>query len=152
MFHTQPDTDPDIVITPELIPLSVLRLELPDLDTARLAGREDVDVVTDSIGRLAISLDAARMLLAERAAAEERRAELLRRADEQAVEYDRQYRARIGAGITPDAYAGMSYAEAALSAQLDGLGYAPRASVVADVFDNPAGTMVFHPTISRPDE
>jgi hypothetical protein len=44
----------------------------------------------------------------------------------------------MGAGIpTASLPAGLSYAQAALAAQLDGVGYRPRASVVADAFEAP---------------
>ena len=43
---TEPMHDEDVLVV-DLIPLSVLRLELPDLDTASLAGRDDVAIVLE---------------------------------------------------------------------------------------------------------
>jgi hypothetical protein len=67
------------------------------------------------------------------------------------VLYDRAWRASIGAGVPADALRGMSYAEAAQSLELDGVGYQPRASVVADAFEAP-GSLVFHPLTGEVDE
>jgi hypothetical protein len=156
MFNrTIADTEPAPVVPSEqLVPLVELELSLdaPAQGWAAHLAARDIEIVTDDIGRPSITRSEARQLIAERAAAEERRAELLRRADEQAEEFDRAWRRSIGAGIPADLIpAGMTYAEAALSAELDGVGYRPRASVVADAFGAP-DSLVFHPLTGEVDE
>lgn len=152
MFRAHPDTEPTSgklpeVRSDELIPLSVLRLDLPHVDATFLAGR-GTEIVLDSLGREAVSHSDAKRLFTERAEHEARKAEMLRAAEE----YDREWRRMIGAGIPASSLPlGMTYAEAAKSLELDGLGYAPRASVVADVFEAP-DSLVFHPITGEPAE
>ena len=105
---------------------------------------------TTSAAKRSLRADAKKLFDEQRELAE-RRAEYLRRADEQAAAFDREYGARIGAGISPDAYAGMSYVEAARESELDKLGYQPRASVVADAFADP-DSLMFHPLTGEPTE
>jgi hypothetical protein len=138
----------------ELIPLVILALSLdapPQGWAAHLADR-DIEVLRDDIGREAIARSDARQLFVERAQNEARRKELLARADEAAIEYDRRFRASIGAGIPASAIpAGATYAEAMLAAELDSRTYQPhRATMAEDLFDN-SGTLTFHP-ITQPDE
>lgn len=153
--RTAPDTEPvdNDVLVVQLIPLSHLELDHPAPVEGWNAflGRKGVEICNDGIGRPSIASDDARRLLTERAEAEERRAELLRQADEQAAAFDREWRRSIGAGISPDAYAGMSYVEAARESELDNLGYQPRASVVADAFADP-DSITFHPLTGEPAE
>ena len=70
-----------------------------------------------------------------------------------AVRYDRQFRASIGAGIPASAIpAGSTYAEAMLAAELDSRTYQPhRATIAEDLFDN-SGTLTFHPYSADGDE
>jgi hypothetical protein len=139
----------------QLIPLSVLAL---DLDTpaqgwaAHLATR-DIEIVLDDLGRAAVTRTDARRLFVGRAEHEAKRAEFLAAADRQAEEFDRQWRAQLGVGIPASAIpAGMSYAEAMFANELNSHAYQPRRrSMAEDLFDN-SGELVFHPTISTPDE
>jgi hypothetical protein len=109
-----------------------------------LAGH-GVPVVADDLGRPAVARTAARMLIAERREAEARSREKAAERERQLVERDRQFRASLGRGIPADAIpAGMTYAEAVASAELDGQAYRPRASVMEDLLDN-SGGLTFHP-------
>jgi hypothetical protein len=132
----------------QLVSLVELELSLPAPAqgwAAHLADR-NIEIVSDDIGRPSISRSAARQLLAERAEAEERKRQILARVDAAAVEFDRQWRAQLGVGVPATAIPhGMTYAAAAQSLELDGVGYQPKQSLVADVLDNSPGVMVFHP-------
>jgi hypothetical protein len=144
---TAPPTQ-DMPAVADTIPLTVLQLDHPAPAagwTAYLAGR-GVEIVEDDLGREAISRGDAKILLDEQRKREAKRAELLARADEAAEQFDREWRAQLGVGIPASAIpAGMTYAAAVASAELDGVGYRPRATLVADVLDNDAETMMFHP-------
>ena len=66
MFRAHPDTEPTSgklpeVRSDELIPLSVLRLDLPHVDATFLAGR-GTEIVLDSLGREAVSHSDAKRL------------------------------------------------------------------------------------------
>ena len=157
MFGTvQPDTErPAHVTNDELVVLSHLQLDIeqpPEGWNVFLAGR-GIEVVEDDLARPAIARADARRLFAEQRELAQRRTEALRRADEAAIEFDRQFRASIGAGIPASAIpAGATYAEAMLAAEFDSRTYQPRrTSMAEDLFDN-SGGLVFHPTISQPDE
>ena len=102
-----------------------------------------------------ISRDDARMLIAERAAAEERRAELLRRADAQAEEFDRRWRAQIGAGIPSSTIPpGSTYLAAVVDAELNSRaeGYRPGRSTVAEDLLSSNGSLTYHPLTGEPAE
>jgi hypothetical protein len=108
MFRTAPVTEPAPAVTDpaeDLIPLSVLRLDLPDAPVegwpAYLAGR-GIEVGVDDIGRSAISRADARQLFDERREAGGRAREVAERQEREAIEQDRQRRARLWAGIPAD--------------------------------------------------
>ena len=91
---------------------------------------------------MSITRTDARQLLSEHSAAEARKAELRAAAEKAAVEADREFRRRLGRGVPIPA--GMSYAEAVQSAELDAQSYRPhRTSLVEDLLDNSGIT--FHP-------
>ena len=155
MFKTPP---PDAeVISPvgertsePLVPLSHLGLDLPvpPIGWTGYLNNIGVEIVEDGIGRGAVSAADARMLIAEHRADEVRKAEVRAAAEKRAIEADQQWRASLGHGVkVPD---GVTYAEAAQSAELDSLTYRPRASVVEDLLSNDG--MTFHPVRHEADE
>jgi hypothetical protein len=152
MFHRVPDTvaDPpthvDVEPPEPVVPLSHLELDLPapvEGWATYLADR-GISITIDDVGRASVSRSDARQLLTEQREAEVRRREKAAELERQLVERDRQFRASLGRGIPADAIpAGMTYAEAVASAELDGQAYRPRASVVEDLLDN-SGGLTFH--------
>ena len=111
-----------------------------------------VEVVEDSIGRSAIAHNDARRLFDEHREAEAVKAELRARQEREAIESDQRFRAQLGAGVPASAIpAGLSYAEAVQSAELDAQSYRPRrTSVVEDLLSNDGIT--FHPIQHEADE
>jgi hypothetical protein len=149
MFRTTAATAPPTraALAEALIPLSVLRLDLPEPAqgwAVYLAGF-GIATVTDDIGREAISRGNAKMLLDEQREREARRAEILARADAAAIEFDREWRSQLR-GVPADMIpAGMAPAAAMFAAELDSHAYQPRrASMAEDLFDN-SGEITFHP-------
>jgi hypothetical protein len=102
MFKTTPATEPAPVkvALDELIPLSVLELDLP----APAAGwlieldRRGIEVVTDDLGRASITRADARQLFDEHREAEARAREVAARQERQAIEADRQWREQLPSG------------------------------------------------------
>lgn len=102
MFRTTPVTEPDApddVVPAELIPISYIQLDLPaPLEAggwhAYLAAK-GIEVLTDDLGRLAVSRGDARQLFVERREAEARHREVLAERDRQAIESDRRWRAQV---------------------------------------------------------
>jgi hypothetical protein len=96
------------------IPLSVLELDLPTPATGWLIelDRRGIEVVTDDVGRLAVSRENARQLITEHRQAETRQREVMERQEQQLIQQDRLRRASmprgIPAGLIPD---GMTAAE-----------------------------------------
>jgi hypothetical protein len=136
---------------PELIPLSVLALDLPepaDGWTVELA-RRGVEVVPDSIGRPSISRDAARDLLTERREQEEAAAHRRMEIEERLVEKDRQFRAAlprgVPAGLVPE---GLSAAELLMLS--DPMRPPRRETMVEHALSNPGGALIYHPI--RPEQ
>ena len=152
MFNSKSIENPepsrvDVDPVEQPVPLSELELDLPAPGEgwpAHLAHR-GVEIVLDDLGRAAVARGDARRLFTERREAEAKAREHAAAAELQAIERDRQFRASLGRGLpTSMIPAGMSAGEVVASAELDSVGYHPRASLVADVLDNSAGTMVFH--------
>ena len=152
------NTAPDAEVAPaeatppdEPIPLSHLELDLPVPTIGWLAylGNVGIEILTDDVGRPAISRTDARMLIAEHHDNEVRKAELRAAAEKRAIEQDQAFRASLGHGVkVPD---GMSYAEAARAAELDSQTYRPRRrSLVEDLLSNDGIT--FHPIRHNADE
>jgi hypothetical protein len=133
----------------DLIPLSHLSLDLdtPPIGWVAYLNNIGVEIVVDDLGRSAISRVDDRRLFDQHRADEVRKAELRAESEKRAVEADRQLRAQMPAGVKiPD---GMSYAEAAMQAELDALSYQPgRRSPLADALDNSG--MTFHSLAERP--
>ena len=115
-------------------------LPVPPIGWAAYLNNIGVEIVEDGIGR---SADA-RLLFSQHRADEAREAEVRAESERRAVEADQRWPASLGHGVkVPD---GMTYVEAAQSAELDSLagGYRPgRRSLVEDVLDNDG--MSFHP-------
>jgi hypothetical protein len=106
MFRTAaPAAEPAPVVMDsppsDLIPLSVIKLDLPEPGEgwgAFLAAR-DVDVKTDDIGRPSVTRATARMLIAEHASNEAKKALLRQDAERRAVEEDRERGRQLYRGI-----------------------------------------------------
>ena len=147
MFRTAPVVEPapDVMVPPEPpVPLSHLELDLPAPVAgwpAFLAAR-GVEVTLDDIGRMSISRDDARLLIAEQREAEVRRREKAAEFERQAVEQDQQRRAQVWGGIPADLIpVGVSAAQAMVAAEKDAR--PRRRSVLEDSLSN-SGT-VSHP-------
>ncbi len=105
MFRSLPVTDPpphvNVVPSEQLVPLSVLALDLPapaEGWTGYLNSR-GVAIVTDDLGRVAITRDDARRLFVEKREAEARGREMAAEVERQAIEQDRQWRANLPSGM-----------------------------------------------------
>jgi hypothetical protein len=96
-----PPTHVDVVSSEELIPLSVLALDLPAPGegwAAHLAHR-GVEIVLDDIGRAAVARGDARRLFTEQREAEAANRERAAAMERAAVEQDRQWRAQLPGGV-----------------------------------------------------
>jgi hypothetical protein len=122
-----------------------LDLELPSGVEWRsfLAGK-GVAVLTDEVGRLAVSVPDAKRLIAEQRDLEASQREQRARSELQAVERDRLWRAQLPTGVPASLIpAGMSIAEAFQQAELDSLRYAPkRTTLIEDVCPAMAGLTI----------
>jgi hypothetical protein len=124
LFKALPTAVPPVVADPpDLIPLSVLSL---DLDVAPAGGWEHyltgrgIPIVSDHIGREAIDSADARQLLDERREAEVRRREAIARNEQRAIEADRLHRSQIWQGLPADSLpVGVAPAAAMLQAARD---------------------------------
>jgi len=133
MFRTAPAAEPAADVTndlsPEPIPLSVLDLDLsaPVGGWRAFLADRHIEIVVDDLGRSSVSRNDARRLFDEHRDEELRKAEVRAASERRAVEADQQFRASLGAGVPASAIpAGMTYAAAVLSAELDAYGYRPR--------------------------
>jgi hypothetical protein len=129
----------------ELIPLSHLELDLPAPTTGWLIelDRRGVKILTDDLGRLAVSRADARMLLDEQREDEARRREAAERQEQQAIEADRLRRASIWSGLPATAIPeGVSAASAMFAADRDA--QPRRQSPLQHALSNEGG-IVFHP-------
>jgi hypothetical protein len=107
------EPSPDVVPCDHPIPLSVLELDLGQAPVggwaAYLADR-GVELVLDDVGRLAVSRDDARALLAEKREAEAHAREVMERREQQFIEQDQLRRANMPrgmpAGMVPDGLTG----------------------------------------------
>jgi hypothetical protein len=155
MFRNPPAADPlplkVVEVAADPVPLSVLSLDLNPPATgwhAYLTGR-GIEVVTDDLGRSAIGRADAKQLFDEQHEAEARKAEMRAAVERQAVEADRLWRAALPHGVSADLIpAGSTFAEAALSAELDSVGYRPRRATMAEDLFSRDKTMVYHPIVS----
>ena len=151
IFNSKPDTAPVEVkhhVSPEpLIPLSHIGLELeaPPNGWVLHLERRGIAVLTDDIGRRAISRSDAKQLLDEKHAEDVRKAAFRALREREAVEADQRRRAQWGQGIPASAIpSGMSYAEAVHAAELASQPYRPRTSVAEDLLDNGGSGLTFH--------
>jgi hypothetical protein len=137
MFHrkpeavTAPPTHVDVDPPEELIPLSVLALDLPaPADWSAFLADRGVHIVLDDLGRSAVSRADARRLFDERRENEARNREAMERREAQLIQQDRLRRASLPTGIpavmVPD---GLRPAEAMM---LAGESSAPRAMSVRE--------------------
>jgi hypothetical protein len=150
MFNNKPAapvTEPVEVgtaVPTDLIPLSVLQLDLPAPGSgwdAYLTGR-GISIVLDHIGRKAVSSADARQLFDEQREVEARRREMAAEAERQAVEADRVRRASIWGGVSaldlpPDVRPAAAMLQAARDAQ------PKRRTPLEDAFAGEG--IVFHP-------
>jgi hypothetical protein len=152
MFRNLPAADPPpepVVVAPppELIPLSVLELDLASPVegwAAHLAAR-GISITIDDIGRGSVSRSDARQLFDEKREAEARAREHAAVVERQAIEQDQRFRASLGVGLPAAALQGFeTYGQAIASHELDGQQYRPRTTLIADVLDNSADTLIFH--------
>ena len=92
------------VLADDTIPVSVLALDLgePAEGWDAFLAAHNVTVAEDDLGRPAVARSAARMLLAERRAAEARAREVMARQEAEAVAADQERRARIWKGLSAD--------------------------------------------------
>ena len=154
MFRTLPDVEQAAarVAMPEPVPLSVLSLDHPEP-----AGgwnvylhERNIPVGEDDLGRPAIARVDARQLFAEQRKAEARRRELLARADEAAIEYDRQRRAQIWKGVAAtELPVGVSAGDAMIAAARQA--QPKRQSPLQHALSN-SGGMAYHAYPANPDE
>ena len=155
MFRTTAAADPpagtnvppDADAPPELVPLSVLELDLPAPDAgwaAHLADRA-IAITIDDIGRASVTRSDARRLFTEKREREAQVRELAAEVERQAIEADQLRRAQLGVGVPAAALNGMSYAEAVQSMELDAVPYRRRTSVVEDLLSNDRSSLTFHP-------
>jgi hypothetical protein len=108
---------------------------------AYLSGR-GIEILTDDIGRDAISRADARQLFDEHRAAEERRREVAERQERQAIEADRLWRSRLSGGVPASMIPeGATYAALVRQAELDAL--PKRTSVLEEALGG--GGVVYHP-------
>lgn len=93
-----------VEVAPELLPLSVLSLDLPEPSFGwprYLTGR-GIEVVSDDIGRLSVGRADARQLLDEHREREAQLAQHSAEIEQRAVEADQQRRSQIWGGIPAD--------------------------------------------------
>ena len=136
----------------DLIPLSVLELDLsaPTTGWEPFLAVRGIGIVSDDVGRDAVSRDDARTLLAEKREGERRAREAAAAAERQAVEADRVRRASIWGGIPAiDLPPDVSAASAMFAA--DKAAQPKRVSVLQHALSNSEG-LVFHPIRTTPDE
>lgn len=154
MFRSSPDIERTESNTPravaqvdpsELIPLSVLALDLPvpAEGWANFLGRRGITLRPDHIGRDAISSHDAQVLLHEQRANELRAAKLRQLAEAEAVEADQLRRSQIWQGVSADDLPiGVAPAAAMLAA---GKAARPRRQSVLQHALGNTGELVFHP-------
>jgi hypothetical protein len=156
MFRSPVAADPlavhDVVDPPEeLVPLSVLTLDLPAPDEGwnTYLNRRSIPVAEDDLGRAAVARSVARMLIAERRQAELEQARKREEVERLAVEADHLRRAQIWKGLPSDQLpVGAHPAAAMLAAAQDAR--PRRTSVLREAL---AGeSLTFHSFGSTPDE
>jgi hypothetical protein len=149
---TAPAPPADVVDPSDHIPLSVLALDLPEPPAggwaAYLTGR-GITVLTDDIGRPAITRADARQLLDEHRENEARKREMAARQEREAVERDRAFRAALPTGLHwTDIPAGVSAQQLWAAAEKDAR--PRRRSVLEDALSN-EGT-ILHSLAPTPDQ
>jgi hypothetical protein len=138
----------DVMVPADLIPLSVLERDLPAPTTGwhLELDRRGIPIVTDDIGRPAITRADARQLVTERKEAEARQREAAERRDvELEAQRLRSLRPGIPASSIPE---GLSPAGAMLAASYDAR--PRRQSVVEEALAG--GTLTFHSYQPAPDD
>jgi len=148
-----PAAEPAPIVAPpaDLIPLSVLELDLsaPTTGWEPFLTVRNIAIVSDDIGRKAVSRDDARTLLTEQHENERRAQEVARRQERAAIEADRVRRASIWVGQpwyeTP---MGLSAAQAWAQAEKDA--QPKRQSVLEHALGN-TGELEYIPLRNTPD-
>jgi hypothetical protein len=142
---TAPAPPADVVDTSDLIPLSVLELDLPAPATGWLIelDRRGIAVVADDIGRDSLTKDDARELITEHRENEARKARHREETERRAIEADQQWRAQLSPGIPwYEIPAGVTAAEMWAQAEHDAR--PKRRSLLEDALAN-TGSMEYHP-------
>jgi hypothetical protein len=149
MFRTTiPAVEPDraeAVAPPDLVPLSVLSLDLPapvEGWTAYLNAK-DIEVVDDDLGRSAVTRSDAKRLFDEAREAEERKAQRRKLAEAQAVADDQIRRAQIWRGVPAD-HMPPDIAPAAVMLQASRDARPKRTSVLQEALAG-SETLTYHP-------
>jgi hypothetical protein len=147
--NTVPVAEPvhDDVMPPatEVIPLSVLQLDLGEPSTgwaSHLADR-DIEIVLDDLGRASVARSDARQLFDERREAEAHAREVAARQEREAVERDRAFRAALPTGLHwTDIPVGATAADLWAANEKDAR--PKRRTVLQDALEA-GGGLVFHP-------
>jgi len=136
----------------DLVPLSHLSLDLPAPEIGWLAElqRRGIEILQDDIGRSSVPRDIARMLIAEQAAAEMRKREVMARIEQQAEQHDQQFRAQLWQGL-PSEYLppGASPAAVMLQAAKDAR---PRRQTPLQHALSNTGELIYHPLAQTDEE
>jgi hypothetical protein len=154
MFRTMTDIEPAPVEVPpsDLIPLSVLALDVaaPTTGWEPFLTVRNIAIVSDDVGRKAVSRDDARTLIAEKHENERRAQEVARRQEQAAIAADQAFRAALPRGLPwYELPANVSPAQAWAQAEKDA--QPKRTSLLEEALSN-SGTLTYHPLPSTPDE
>jgi hypothetical protein len=145
MFKTT-DIEPASGVDLGPISLSVLVLDLgdepPDGWAAFFSSR-GVEIILDDVDRPSVSRDDARRLFAESRAAEARRQEAMRRAEQAAIEVDQRFRASIWRGLPAD-HMPPGAAPAAVMLASDRDAQPKRQSPLEEALSNRGDELIFH--------
>jgi hypothetical protein len=144
--NTIPAADPPHVVVEhdDLIPLSVLRLELDPGERGWpvFLGQRGIAYVPDRIGRDSITPGDAQRLIHERREQELKGLAVLKAQEAAAVEADRAFRASLPRGVPWYALDGAGYAEAAAASELGAL--PKRTSPLEEALQNRGDELTFH--------
>jgi hypothetical protein len=135
----------------DLVPLSHLSLDLPapaEGWPAYLSSR-DIAVVTDDLGRQAVSRGDARRLFAEQREGEARKREAMARIEQQAEAKDREFRSSLWQGL-PSEYLPPGASPAAVMLQAAKDARPRRTTPLQHALQN-SGELIYHP-IAQTDE
>ena len=141
-----------VEVAPELLPLSVLSLDLPEPSfgwVRYLAGRS-IEVVSDDIGRLSVGRADAKQLLDEHREREAQLAQHFAEIEQRTVEADRLKFAQIWKGVSVDRMPSDA-APASVMLQAAKDAEPKRSTPLEEAFSNSQG-MTYRPYGPHPDE